>query len=90
MIQKYHNFFLWRGNLGKGLPKNRPDNLEDNDVETQPQCQWSGPLGQLQLVSLDMRKTPLNFPKIPLPTYAPQDFTKISQMSSLKETTHNI
>ena len=90
MIQKYHNFFLWRGNLEKGLPKNRPDNLEDNDVETQPQCQWSGPLGQLQLVSLDMRKTPLNFPKIPLPTYAPQDFTKISQMSSLKETTHNI
>ena len=46
MIQKYHNFFLWRGNLEKGLPKNRPDNLEDNDVEMDI-CQWSGPLGQL-------------------------------------------
>ena len=51
-------------------------------------CQWSGPLAQL--VSLDMCKTPLNFSKIPLPTYAPQDFTKICQMPSLKETTQNI
>ena len=50
-------------------------------------CQWSGPLGQL--VST-ICATPLNFPKIPLPTYAPQDFTKISQMPSLKETTQNI
>lgn len=88
MIQKYHNFFLWRGNLEKGLSKNRPDNLEDNDVETQPHLSVVWPTWPVGLN--DMRKTPLNFPKIPLPTYAPQDFTKISQMPSLKETTQNI
>ena len=88
MIQKYHNFFLWRGNLEKGLPKNRPDNLEDNDMETQPHLSVVWPTWPVGLN--DMRKTPRNFPKIPLPTYPPQDFTKISQMPSLKETTQNI
>ena len=89
MIQKYHNFLLWRGNLEKGLPKNRPDNLEDNDVETQPHLSVAWPTWPVALVST-ICATPLNFPKIPLPTYAPQDFTKISQMPSLKETTQNI
>ncbi|XP_073239877.1 uncharacterized protein [Porites lutea] len=75
------------GNLKKGLPKNRPNNLEDNDVETQPHLSVVWPIWPVGLD--DMRRTPLNFPKIPLPTYAPQDFTKISQMPS-KETTQNI
>lgn len=55
MVQKYHNFFLWRGNLEKGLPKNRPDNLEDNDVETQPHLSVVWPTWPVGLN--DMRNT---------------------------------
>ena len=82
-----HFFFLWQGNLKKGLPKNRPVNLEDDDVETQPHLSAVWPIWPVGLNN--MLKTPLNFPKIPLPTYPSQDFTKISHMPS-KETTQNI
>lgn len=56
-------------------------------METQPHLSAVWPIWPVGLN--DMRKTPLNFPKIPLPTYTAQDFTKISQMPS-KETTENI
>ena len=89
--EKWHKnialFFLWQGNLKKGLPKNRPNNLEDDDVETRPHLSAVWPIWPVGVNN--MRKTPLNFPKIPLPTYPPQDFTKISRMPS-KETTQNI
>ena len=64
-------------------PKNRADENVEND--SQLSAVWPiWPVGRS-----NMRKTPLNFPKIPLPRYTPQDFVSGINHLQDNETTDN-